>query len=75
VQAAHSFRSSVSVAEEELDELSVHVSRHRPEELTKLAKSTKFTRKEIQLIYRGFKQVRHCRPLPHLTRCCMSCVD
>ncbi|XP_065353235.1 Kv channel-interacting protein 4-like isoform X2 [Cloeon dipterum] len=30
--------------------------RHRTEELAKLANSTKFTRKEIQLIYRGFKQ-------------------
>ncbi|XP_021915447.1 Kv channel-interacting protein 1-like [Zootermopsis nevadensis] len=42
--------------EEELDEFSVHATRHRPEELTKLARTTKFTRKEIQLIYRGFKQ-------------------
>ncbi|XP_024938511.1 Kv channel-interacting protein 1 isoform X5 [Cephus cinctus] len=30
--------------------------RHRPEELTTLAATTRFTRKEIQLIYRGFKQ-------------------
>ncbi|KAF6199827.1 hypothetical protein GE061_006125 [Apolygus lucorum] len=43
-------------AEEELDQFNIHVSRHRPEELTKLMKTTKFTRKEIQLIYRGFKQ-------------------
>ncbi|GLH08996.1 Putative ca2+ sensor ef-hand superfamily [Gryllus bimaculatus] len=42
--------------EEELDEFNIHVARHRPEELAKLAKTTKFTRKEIQLIYRGFKQ-------------------
>ncbi|PNF18999.1 hypothetical protein B7P43_G12394 [Cryptotermes secundus] len=42
--------------EEELDEFNIHVARHRPEELTKLAKTTKFSRKEIQLIYRGFKQ-------------------
>jgi hypothetical protein len=48
-----------SVPEEELDELNIHVARHRPEELTKLAKTTKFSRKEIQLIYRGFKQVRN----------------
>uniref|UniRef100_A0A8D8PNV1 Uncharacterized protein n=1 Tax=Cacopsylla melanoneura TaxID=428564 RepID=A0A8D8PNV1_9HEMI len=44
------------VKEEEIDEFNIHVSRYRPEELTKLAKTTKFTRKEIQLIYRGFKQ-------------------
>lgn len=30
--------------------------RHRPEELNTLAATTRFTRKEIQLIYRGFKQ-------------------
>ncbi|XP_033207556.1 Kv channel-interacting protein 2-like isoform X2 [Belonocnema kinseyi] len=30
--------------------------RHKPEELTILAATTRFTRKEIQLIYRGFKQ-------------------
>ncbi|XP_073998015.1 uncharacterized protein isoform X2 [Rhodnius prolixus] len=42
--------------EEELDQFNIHVSRYRPEELTKLIKTTKFTRKEIQLIYRGFKQ-------------------
>lgn len=42
--------------EEELDELNIHAVRYRPEELAKLARTTKFTRKEIQLIYRGFKQ-------------------
>ena len=31
--------------------------RHRPEELSTLVRNTKFSRKEIQLIYRGFKQV------------------
>jgi hypothetical protein len=50
-------RTVCSVPEEELDEFNIHVARHRPEELTKLAKTTKFSRKEIQLIYRGFKQV------------------
>lgn len=44
------------VVEEEADEFSYHIPRHRPEELAKLIKTTKFTRKEIQLIYRGFKQ-------------------
>nr|XP_027214176.1 Kv channel-interacting protein 4-like [Penaeus vannamei] len=38
------------------DGLSFHVQRYRPEELEKLAKTTKFSKKEIQLIYRGFKQ-------------------
>jgi ATP-dependent helicase/DNAse subunit B len=53
-----------SLPEEELDEFNIHVARHRPEELTKLAKTTKFSRKEIQLIYRGFKQV--CRTINSL---------
>nr|CAD7410968.1 unnamed protein product [Timema poppensis] len=48
--------SAREAKEEELDEFNIHVARHRPEELTKLAKTTKFTRKEIQLMYRGFKQ-------------------
>lgn len=43
--------------EEDIDEFNIHVSRYRPEELTKLTKITKFNKKEIQLIYRGFKQV------------------
>ncbi|XP_025416723.1 Kv channel-interacting protein 2-like isoform X2 [Sipha flava] len=42
--------------EEDIDEFNIHVSRYRPEELTKLTKITKFNKKEIQLIYRGFKQ-------------------
>lgn len=46
------------LAEDEVDELTLHVVRYRPEELDKLTKNTKFTRKEIQLIYRGFKQVQ-----------------
>lgn len=32
--------------------------RYRPEKLQNLCSKTKFTRKEIQLMYRGFKQVR-----------------
>lgn len=41
-----------------MDELHFQLPRrHRTEELAKLAKTTKFTKKEIQLIYRGFKQV------------------
>ena len=44
--------------EEDLDDVMFgKTTRHRPEELKSLERSTKFTRKEIQLIYRGFKQV------------------
>ena len=47
-----------SYAEEDLDDVMFgKTTRHRPEELKSLERSTKFTRKEIQLIYRGFKQV------------------
>jgi len=44
------------LTEEELDETLFSTLRYRPEELETLEQSTKFTRKEIQLIYRGFKQ-------------------
>lgn len=60
--SSHTFRLLmkfvlICVVEEELDELNIHAARYRPEELAKLTRTTKFTRKEIQLIYRGFKQV------------------
>ncbi|XP_042232970.1 neuronal calcium sensor 1-like isoform X1 [Homarus americanus] len=45
-----------SKQEDDMDDFSLHVQRYRPEELDKLTKTTKFTKKEIQLIYRGFKQ-------------------
>ncbi|XP_057341247.1 Kv channel-interacting protein 1-like [Microplitis mediator] len=35
---------------------SIPLGRHCPEQLATLAATTRFTRKEIQLIYRGFKQ-------------------
>ena len=52
--------SILSPTEEDLDDAMFgKTTRHRPEELKSLERSTKFTRKEIQLIYRGFKQVRY----------------
>ncbi|XP_050313866.1 Kv channel-interacting protein 1-like isoform X2 [Anthonomus grandis grandis] len=42
--------------DDESDEFTIHIARYRPEELHKLASKTKFTKKEIQLMYRGFKQ-------------------
>lgn len=45
------------VADDETDEFTIHIARYRPQEIHKLASKTKFTKKEIQLIYRGFKQV------------------
>ena len=41
-----------------MDDLLFQTIRHRPEELDVLARSTNFSRKEIQILYRGFKQVR-----------------
>ncbi|XP_065556894.1 calsenilin-like isoform X2 [Artemia franciscana] len=41
----------------ELDEIAFRVQiRYQPEELEKLEKKTNFSRQEIQIIYRGFKQ-------------------
>ncbi|CAM1154380.1 KCNIP4 (predicted) [Pycnogonum litorale] len=43
--------------ENEIDDRGVmHFVRYRPERLDTLCKTTKFSRKEIQLMYRGFKQ-------------------
>ncbi|XP_077283205.1 calsenilin-like [Arctopsyche grandis] len=51
------FEYSKAPAESDIDEMTMHSGgRHRPEELAKLASMTKFTKKEIKLIYRGFKQ-------------------
>ncbi|KAJ0184132.1 hypothetical protein K1T71_000555 [Dendrolimus kikuchii] len=45
------------VAEEECEEACTgSAARHRPEALSALAESTRFTRHEIKLMYRGFKQ-------------------
>jgi len=42
----------------ELDDVEMHVTRIKPEGLDVLCRDTKFTRKELQIMYRGFKQVR-----------------
>ena len=41
----------------EFDDLEMQVVRYKPEGLDALCKNTKFTRKELQIMYRGFKQV------------------
>ena len=41
----------------ELDDVEMHVTRIKPEGLDVLCRDTKFTRKELQIMYRGFKQV------------------
>ena len=44
--------------EEDMEAFFSDVVRYRPQELSQLASVTKFSRREIQHIYRGFKQVR-----------------
>lgn len=39
------------------DDDETHVTRTKPEGLDVLCRDTKFTRKELQIMYRGFKQV------------------
>ena len=39
------------------DELDLQVARYKPESLENLCKNTKFSKKELQIMYRGFKQV------------------
>ncbi|CAH1784550.1 unnamed protein product [Owenia fusiformis] len=40
----------------DLDDLEMQVVRYKPEGLDQLCKTTKFTKKELQIMYRGFKQ-------------------
>ncbi|XP_054708376.1 Kv channel-interacting protein 4-like [Uloborus diversus] len=40
----------------ELEDVELFVTRYKPERLEYLCKTTKFTRKEIRLMYQGFKQ-------------------
>lgn len=39
------------------DELELSAVRHRPEGLEQLEAQTRFSRKELQILYRGFKNV------------------
>jgi hypothetical protein len=51
------------------DELEMATVRHRPEALELLEAQSKFTKKELQILYRGFKNVRTAfltSPLPSL---------
>jgi len=45
------------IADYGLDELETQVTRYKPEGLDSLCRNTKFTRQELQVMYRGFKQV------------------
>lgn len=50
--------SLVSSADSVEDELEMATVRHRPEALELLEAQSKFTKKELQILYRGFKNVR-----------------
>lgn len=46
-------------ADNDFDEVEIFVTRYKPERLDALCKTTKFSRKEIRLMYQGFKQVKY----------------
>lgn len=48
----------VCVADKEDDDLDLQVTRYKPDAIDSLCRSTKFNRKELKIMYRGFKQVR-----------------
>jgi len=43
----------------ELDNVETQNVRYKPEGLDSLCRNTNFTRKELQIMYRGFKQVSY----------------
>ena len=55
------FSSLLPFADHDLDEIDMQTVRYKPEGLDKLCKMTKFSKKELQLMYRGFKQVRNVK--------------
>lgn len=60
-----------SFADSVEDELEMATVRHRPEALELLEAQSKFTKKELQILYRGFKNVRTfflTSPLPSSQR-------
>lgn len=46
------------ISDHDIDDLEMQVVRYKPEGLDVLCKNTKFSKKELQIMYRGFKQVR-----------------
>ncbi|XP_037072641.1 Kv channel-interacting protein 4-like isoform X2 [Pollicipes pollicipes] len=49
-------KGAVRFGNTELDEFEPNALRYKPDHIETLCKSTKFSKKEIQLMYRGFKQ-------------------
>ncbi|XP_038045718.1 Kv channel-interacting protein 4-like isoform X3 [Patiria miniata] len=48
--------SLISKKYNDLEDLEMQTVRYKPEGIDKLCRTTKFTKKELQLMYRGFKQ-------------------
>ncbi|XP_050395326.1 Kv channel-interacting protein 4 isoform X3 [Patella vulgata] len=48
--------TSYGSADNDIDDLEMQVVRYKPEGLDILCRNTKFSRKELQIMYRGFKQ-------------------
>ena len=48
-----------SSAETDAEEVELSVVRYRVDDLDSLARTTKFSKKELQLMYRGFKAVSY----------------
>ncbi|KAK3096115.1 hypothetical protein FSP39_023390 [Pinctada imbricata] len=44
------------IVDHELEDMEIQVARYKPEGLETLCKNTKFSKKELQIMYRGFKQ-------------------
>ena len=59
---SHMCSPCVCVADHDIDDLEMQVVRYKPEGLDTLCRNTKFSRKELQIMYRGFKQVRRLQP-------------
>ncbi|XP_053407400.1 Kv channel-interacting protein 4-like isoform X5 [Mercenaria mercenaria] len=49
-------KAQTDTMDHDIDDLEMQVVRYKPEGLDILCKNTKFTRKELQIMYRGFKQ-------------------
>lgn len=55
--SVHIWPSTSSSPDSVEDELELSAVRHRPEGLEQLEAQTRFSRKELQILYRGFKNV------------------
>ncbi|XP_036365585.1 Kv channel-interacting protein 4 isoform X9 [Octopus bimaculoides] len=49
-------RSHTKLTDHDIDDLEMQMVRYKPEGLDVLCRNTKFSRKELQIMYRGFKQ-------------------